>query len=129
MQGAPGIAGFREHAHAEGGAAAYVRARIGRVPDEFAAEFDRAIALYRYFVSWPSGFRTDGPPDPVDPARDDAIGCAGGIALVALGGIGLGATVAAEVLSAGVATPVAFAAAGASGAAIGAGAAAASAQC
>jgi hypothetical protein len=129
MESVPGIAHFRQRAQAEGGPAAFVRARLHRVPGEFSVELDRAIALYRYFMTWPTGFRAGGPPESYGLATHDAIGCAGGIALVALGGIGIGATVATVVLTAGVATPVAFAAVGASSAAIGAGAAAASVQC
>lgn len=128
-QGAPGIARFRERAQTEGGPAAYVRARIGRLPQEFSAELDRAIALYRYFMSWPSGFHTDGPPYSIGPATDDATGCAVGIGMAVLGGAIMGATVAAEVLSAGLATPVAFAAMGAGATMAGTGAATASHEC
>jgi hypothetical protein len=59
-------------------------------------------------VSWPGGFRTDGPPDPVGSATDDAVGGADGIALVALGGMGLAATLAVEVLGDGLATAAAL---------------------
>lgn len=128
-QGAPGIARFRERARAEGGPAAYVRARINRVPDEFGAELDRAIALYRYFESWPDGFRTDGPPDAIGLRADDPVGCAAGIALVAVGAAGFGASVAVEALSVGVATPLVFAGVGASSIAVGLGAAIAAETC
>lgn len=128
-QGAPGIVKFRARAQAEGGPTAFVRARIRRLPQEFIAEFDRAIVLYRYFESWPSGFDADGPPDPVGPATDDTTGCAVGIGMAVLGGAIMGATLAAEVLSAGVATPVAFAAMGAGATMAGSGAATAAHEC
>jgi hypothetical protein len=128
-QGAPGIATFRARAQAEGGPTAFVRARIGSLPQEFAAELDRAILLYGYFESWPSGFRPDGPPDPVRVATDDTTGCAVGIGMAVLGGAIMGATVAAEVLSAGLATPVAFAAMGAGATMAGSGAATAAHEC
>ena len=102
-QDSPELVTFRQRAQQEGGPATFVRSRLDMIPTEFAGELDRAIGLYRYFASWPDGFRPDAPAEFED--RGSLLGCAAGITSVAVGGIAIGVAATAEVLSAGLSTP------------------------
>jgi hypothetical protein len=100
------LATLRHRAQAEGGVAAFVQARIQRLATDFAAELNRAIELYRYFVTWPDGYRPDGPAELDLSARDSAGLCAFGVAAVAVGAAEVGFAAGKTVASGGTLAPV-----------------------
>lgn len=101
----PSTEPFRTRASDEGGPSIFVRSRVDRIAAEFAHEHDRAIEVYALISRWPDGLGEDGTSAGIL-ARHDALGCAIGIADVAVGGVGLGVAIATEVLSVGASTPL-----------------------
>jgi hypothetical protein len=122
LHGSPVGETFLQKTQAEGGAAQFIRARTDRIKPGFADELNRAIELYAYWASWPRGRGADGQPSGiVSDFAGSLAGCAGGVALLAVGGIAIGVALTTAVLSAGLSAPasVSLAIAGTTAVAVG----------
>lgn len=114
----------------EGGIARALASRSAGIADAVSAELQRATALLHYFTTLPTGLVEPRPsPQNLLPATDLDLGCAVGIFEVYVGMEVVLATVAAEGVTAGAATPAAVLTGAAGVAVIGGGMATVSGHC